>query len=106
MRQMTAVELQAHLQACEPAPFLLDVREAWEFETCHIDGSELIPMGAIRNELDRLDPDRQTVVICHHGIRSLAVARFLEQMDFTDVINLRGGVEAWAREVDPDMPVY
>lgn len=103
---MTAQELRDHLREQGSAPLLLDVREQWEFETCHIEGSELIPMGAIRNELDRLDPDQETIVICHHGIRSRAVCNYLEQMDFSNVINLRGGVEAWARQVDPDMPVY
>jgi rhodanese-related sulfurtransferase len=56
--------------------------------------------------LNALDPQRETVVICHHGVRSFAVARFLEQQGFTNVINLDGGVAGWARDVDPTMPTY
>ena len=106
MREMTPGQLKAHLDATDTSPVLLDVREAWEFNICRLEGALLIPMGQIRNELDQLDPDRETVVICHHGIRSRVVAQFLEQMDFSSVINLAGGVAAWARDVDPNMAVY
>ncbi len=108
MRKFTANELHAYLQEAEDRPLLLDVREPWEFQTCHIEGSELLPMGRIASEAgQRLDPNRETVVICHHGIRSMAVARFLErEFDFSNVINLSGGVAAWARDVDPHMPSY
>ena len=66
----------------------------------------LIPMGQITSALNELDPDRITVVICHHGIRSRSVGRYLEQQGFEHIINLSGGVDAWAREVDLDMAVY
>jgi len=85
---------------------LLDVREPWEFQTCHLEGSLLIPMGRIPAGRDELDPDRETVVICHHGIRSRQIAYYLERAGFTNVVNLTGGLDAWARDVDPEMPVY
>ncbi len=106
MRHLTAQQLHDYLQKTAGNPLLLDVREPWEFDTCRIEGSELIPMGQLRGELDRLDPDQEIIVICHHGIRSRAVASYLETQDFTNVVNLTGGVAAWARDVDPDMPVY
>jgi rhodanese-related sulfurtransferase len=53
-----------------------------------------------------LDPERETVVICHHGVRSFHVGRFLEHSGFAHVINLTGGVDGWAKEVDPTMPTY
>jgi rhodanese-related sulfurtransferase len=106
MRHMTARELQAYLEQAEEKPLLLDVREPWEFQHCHIEGSELIPMGQIPAAFPELDFDRETVVICHHGIRSRHVALYLENMGFTNLINLSGGVAAWAREVDPHMPTY
>ena len=105
MQDMPPAELAAYL-ATGKAPLLLDVREPWEFDICHIEGSRLLPMGQLFAQLDGLDPQRETVVICHHGIRSRAVARQLERAGFVRVINLAGGVEAWAREVDRDMPVY
>ena len=106
MRHMTATELHAYLKQDGEPPFLLDVREPWEFQYCHIDGSELVPMRGIPDALEQLDAHRETVVICHHGIRSRHVASFLEQAGFSNVINLTGGVDAWAKDVDPSMPKY
>jgi len=106
MKELRPAELQAHLAAAPEAPLLLDVREPWEFDICHIDGSRLLPMGQVLQQLDALDPQRETVVICHHGIRSRVVALQLERAGFDRVINLAGGVEAWARDLDPHMPVY
>ncbi|MBK1703267.1 rhodanese-like domain-containing protein [Halochromatium glycolicum] len=90
----------------EQPPLLLDVREPWEHAICRIDGSELLPMRQVPSTIGRLQPNRPTVVICHHGIRSQQVARFLEQQGFARVINLRGGIAAWASDVDPEMPTY
>jgi rhodanese-related sulfurtransferase len=87
-------------------PQLLDVREPWEFQTCRIADSLLIPMRELPGRLHELDNDADTVVICHHGSRSLRVALFLEQQSFARVYNLTGGVDAWARSVDPAMSVY
>ena len=87
-------------------PFLLDVREPWEYQTCHIEGSTLIPMNAIPARAQELDPETETVVICHHGARSFQVAMFLERSGFSKLYNLQGGVNAWADQVDPGMPRY
>lgn len=106
MRQMTPKQLKEHLETTPELPVLLDVREPWEFQTCHIEGSLHIPMGQIPQNFRQLDPTRETVVICHHGMRSLQVSQFLEKAGFSKVINLTGGVDAWSREVDPNMPVY
>ena len=106
MREFSAHQLHDYLQRAAPAPLLLDVREPWEYRVCHIEGSQLVPMGRIPAQLDALDPTRETVVICHHGIRSRQVAAFLEYRGFSDVINLAGGVDAWARDVDPRMSTY
>lgn len=107
MRQMRPAEVKAWLDdpAREP-PFLLDVRENWEFGVCRVDGSVLVPMRTLPARLAELNPERQTVVICHHGVRSYHAARFLEQNGFTNVINLTGGVDAWAKEADQTMPTY
>lgn len=104
MRNFRPGELAQHLQQHQPV--LLDVREPWEFQICHINGSTLIPMGQIPTRLDELDPSQEIVVICHHGIRSRQVAMFLMSRGFGNLINLSGGVEAWAREVDPQMATY
>jgi rhodanese-related sulfurtransferase len=103
MRSMSAAQLAAHLD--NATPLLLDVREPWEFEICHIDGSINVPMAQVPGHLNRFREADEIVVICHHGIRSAQVIRFMQQ-HCGELINLDGGVEAWAREVDPDMPVY
>jgi rhodanese-related sulfurtransferase len=66
----------------------------------------MLPMHRIPACLPELDPERETVVICHHGIRSRQVALYLERQGFSRVINLSGGVDAWARQVDPAITVY
>ena len=101
---MTAPELAQHLEQAQP--LLLDVREPWEFEICRIDGSLNLPMGHIPQNIDSLDDADEIVVICHHGIRSQQVIWYLQQQIDAELINLDGGVAAWARDVDLDMPVY
>ncbi len=106
MQQMSVAELKAYLDEAERKPLLLDVRESWEYRICRLEGTKLVPMRYIPSALPELDPDRETVVICHHGIRSRQVALYLEHQGFSNVINMQGGVAAWAREVDPKMPTY
>jgi len=104
MSSMSAPELAAYLQ--QATPLLLDVREPWEFDICHIAGSNNLPMGQIQQRVEELADSGEIVVICHHGVRSQQVILFLQgQMD-ASLINLDGGVDAWAREVDRDMPLY
>jgi rhodanese-related sulfurtransferase len=106
MRRITSTELKTYLETTDSSPILLDVREPWEFQTCHIEGALHIPMGQIPTRYQQLDPSKEIVVICHHGMRSLQVAQFLEKAGFKNIVNLTGGVDAWAREVDANMPVY
>jgi rhodanese-related sulfurtransferase len=86
---------------------LLDVREDWETALAPVP-SELvhIPMGQIADRLGELDPQRETVVICRSGGRSMQVAHFLETRGFGSVSNLTGGILAWSRDLDPSIPQY
>lgn len=88
------------------AVVLLDVREPEEVEIVHLPGSVHIPMGDIAGRVHELDPDKEIIVYCHHGIRSMRVAMFLAQRDFAHVKNLAGGIDAWALEVAPGMTRY
>lgn len=106
MIEMTATQLEQHLDSDNTSPLLLDVREEWEYQYCHIESSVLIPMGYITRKSYQLDTQQETVIICHHGIRSRQVALFLETQNFNHIINLSGGLEAWADAVDPSMPRY
>ncbi|NOY66534.1 MAG: sulfurtransferase [Gammaproteobacteria bacterium] len=106
MHHLTAKQLKQQLEQADDLPVLLDVREPWEFEICSINNSILIPMGQISSQIDKLKPDTEYVVICHHGIRSRSVCLFLERHGFSNVTNLTGGVESWARDVDLNMATY
>ena len=87
--------------------FLLDVRERPEYDLCHLEGAVLIPIDMIPNNRKRIPTDRPVVVYCHHGIRSANVAQYLYAQDgLTNLYNLEGGINAWAREVEPEMAVY
>jgi len=106
MQEFSAQQVHEHIQSTNNPPLLLDVREPWEYQICHIEGSKLIPMNNIATEIGRFDPEQETIVICHHGIRSRMVANYLVRNGFKNVINLSGGVKSWAEQVDPNMPVY
>jgi len=105
MRQFSPQELQEYLATAEQQPLLLDVREKWEYEICALPNSVLIPMGHIVERIDELPTDKTIVVICHHGVRSMQVALYLVKNGL-DVVNLKGGVDAWARDVDKTMASY
>jgi rhodanese-related sulfurtransferase len=89
---------------------VLDVREPAELRTASIkpDGFDVvaIPMNEIPQRLPELDPDRPVACLCHHGARSQRVALFLAANGFAEVANIAGGIDAWAREVDPGVPCY
>jgi rhodanese-related sulfurtransferase len=107
IRQLTVQALQTMLaDSTAEAPILLDVREPWEYQLAKIPGSENLPMGQIPANVEALDQTRSTVVICHHGMRSLQVVAFLQRHGFTNLHNLQGGIDAWSREVDPRVAVY
>jgi len=69
MKDFSAIELDEYLE--DNQPLLLDVREQWEWDKCHFEDATLLPMGQIMANIDTLDKSKETVVICHHGIRSM-----------------------------------
>ena len=86
---------------------VLDVREQWEYEAAHIEGSKLIPMDQIPARVNQeLDPEDHIVVYCHHGVRSMNVTAWLRQQGFEKAQSMAGGIDAWSRRVDPKVPVY
>ena len=86
---------------------LIDVREPWEVATARIDGSVPIPMGDIPARAHQeLNPDERLVIVCHHGVRSMNVTVWLRNQGFEQAQSMRGGIEAWATEVDPTVGRY
>jgi len=106
MQEMTAKDLKARLDSGRP-PILLDVRQDWETKLCRLGNSIHIPIEEIELRTEELNPDDEIVVYCHQGVRSAAVAQYLrEHHGFKNVKNLAGGLDAWARSVDPTMRRY
>lgn len=92
-----------------PAAFrLVDVREVDEYEICHLDGAELIPLSGFAEQALNLLPDKQETIVlyCHHGMRSQRAAMWLRHQGFEHVVNLTGGIDAWAEQVEPTMARY
>lgn len=84
---------------------VLDVREPWEVAICGFAGALNLPLATLPGRADELPRDRPLIVVCHHGQRSLLATRHLRRLGLPST-NLRGGVDAWALEIDPDMPRY
>ena len=105
--EITPGELDAwRKDAARAAPYVLDVREPWEFETARLPETTLIPMREIPARLSELPGDRDLVLMCHHGTRSAHAAQWLARNGFTRVHNLAGGIDAWSRNVDAAVPRY
>jgi adenylyltransferase/sulfurtransferase len=103
--EISAEDLAASLRGSAP-PLVLDVREPHEWEIVALDGATLIPLGTLPARLGELDSARSIVTMCHKGTRSMRALELLRAAGFADVRSLRGGVDAWARDVAPDLPRY
>jgi rhodanese-related sulfurtransferase len=103
--EIAPAALKVLLDSARP-PLILDVRENWEREAARLPDTLDIPMGEIPQRLADLPRDRDIVVMCHGGVRSLKVARFLAHSGFSQVANLTGGIHAWACDVDPSIGIY
>jgi len=105
MKEVTVQELKALIDS--GADFqLIDVREPHEYDICNL-GGELIPQGEIPHQVEKVSKDRQVILQCRSGARSGNMVQWLEKNHgFTNLYNLKGGILAWAREIDPAMPTY
>jgi adenylyltransferase/sulfurtransferase len=103
--ELTALELKDEL-AGGGKLVLLDVREDWEYEICHVQGSILVPLGTLPERIGELSPGSSVVTICHTGSRSRQAALYLRANGFADARSLKGGVEGWAVHVEPGMARY
>jgi adenylyltransferase/sulfurtransferase len=103
--EITALDLQAELDAGKPI-VLVDVREPHEYEIVSMNGARLIPLGELPDRLGELDDRAEIVTYCHHGPRSLRALEILRAAGVSKVRSLRGGIDAWAVNVDAEMPRY
>ena len=93
-------ELQRRLQS-EPPPFLLDVREPWEYARGHIAGAHLIPLGQLEERVGEVPADRPVLAVCHVGQRSLLASLYLKRRGYSEVTNVDGGIAAWVERGFP-----
>ncbi|HQT92514.1 MAG: hypothetical protein B7X11_01745 [Acidobacteria bacterium 37-65-4] len=103
-KEISVAELKERLDKGEDV-FILDVREEGEFKLCNL-GGYLLPLRDLPNRMKELDPNKEIVVMCHSGARSARAVQFLRQAGFNGAKNLSGGIDRWAREIDPGMPRY
>ena len=102
---ITPVELKAMLDGGAQVT-LLDVREPYEHAICRLSGAVLMPLGSLVRRAQQLDRSKPLVAYCHTGVRSRSAVEFLRQAGFTNIMDLKGGIDAWAVEVEPSMPRY
>ena len=104
--EITPEEVKKKLDQAEDFT-LIDVREPWEFESSHMAAARLMPMGDVPSRAHQeLDPENHIVVVCHHGVRSMNVTVWLRQQGFEKAQSMRGGIDAWSRQVDASVPTY
>ena len=98
-KSISAKELNELINSTEKIQ-IIDVREHFEWDICHIEGALNIPMNLIIESIDKISKDITTVVMCHHGIRSMNVIHYLESIGYKNLINLEGGIHAWATKIN------
>jgi len=106
MRQLSPQQVFELIEQSETKPVLIDVREDFENEICSIEGSIKIPLDTIPEALEELDPQQEYVLICHHGMRSQRAGMIMASHGFEKLINLVGGIDAWACNIAPEMKRY
>jgi adenylyltransferase/sulfurtransferase len=105
VEEITPTALAARLVHGD-APLLLDVREPYEWAIVRLPEARLMPLNSLPDGLDTLNRTEEIVVYCHHGLRSAAAVDWLREQGFARVHNLAGGIDRWARDVDPSMRRY
>lgn len=108
MLELTVEQLAGQLLAVDKNTTLIDVREHWEIKLCALHPHSHIPMQDIPAAVSSVEliPDHGYVILCHHGIRSELVCRYLDQQGFKSIYNVVGGIDAWARQIDTSMTTY
>ena len=103
--EITPSEVKQQLDRGEKFLFV-DVREPWEFQLCHIEGSKLIPLGQVPPSLQEFEAADSVILFCHSGRRSLDAAAWLRSQGVAGARSMAGGIDRWSREIDPRVPRY
>jgi rhodanese-related sulfurtransferase len=103
--EITPGEVKARMDRGEKFAFV-DVREKWEYDATHIEGSTLIPLRSIPLNLPAMQAAGEIVLFCHHGMRSLDAANWLRSQGVEGARSMSGGIDRWSVEIDPKVPRY
>ena len=103
--EIDTLTLKERLDSPNP-PVVLDVREPWEVEIASVDGAVNIPLGELPGRVGELSRDKPLAIMCHHGGRSAQATAWLRNQGFDLATNVAGGIDAWARTVDPTLSRY
>ena len=104
--EISVIDAKRLRDAAPDRTTIIDVREPYELEICHVDGAQHIPMRQIPEQLESLPRDKHLLILCHAGGRSLRVTQFLRAQGLSAVSNIAGGIDAWAEEIEPGMRRY
>ena len=104
--EISPEELHERLKQHPTSVVLMDVREPFEHEHCRLEGAVLMPLRELPARVGKLNPDDEIVVYCHHGMRSMQAAEYLQHAGFKQVRSLQGGIDLWSLTVDPSVPRY
>ena len=85
---------------------LIDVRQDWELDLCRLENSLNIPLNSLPQRLEEIPTDIPLFTLCHHGVRSQQAAVYLKNAGFQNVSNIKGGIDAWAKEIDTTLKTY
>jgi adenylyltransferase/sulfurtransferase len=103
--EITPQEVKAKLQNGAKL-LLVDCREPWEWETCRIEGAQLMPKASVPLHIRSIEAAEEVVVYCHHGRRSLDVVAWLRAQGVEQALSMAGGIDRWSQEIDPAVPRY
>ena len=104
--EVSVQELKRALDNPAPGIHVLDVREPDEYQIARIPGAQLLPLSQLGQRWSELNPDQSYYLYCKSGVRSLRAVQFLRRLGFHQLKSVRGGIDAWSREVDPSVPQY
>ena len=105
VKEISALQLKRKIDANEQL-VIIDVRESFEYEICNLKGV-LIPLNELDKNINKIPRDKKVIVMCHHGRRSkMAIEQLQQKYDYTNLINLSGGINEWAEKVDPNVQRY
>ncbi len=105
-REISVRQLSRWREGDPEGVWVLDVRQPWEYEKAHLEGSTLIPLGELSGRLGEVPQGVRIACLCHHGMRSARACSILVQRGYSHVYNIKGGIDAWSMQIDTSVPLY